>query len=419
VRLIIWHGYLLSGTGSNVYTRSLAHAWSRMGHEVTVLCQEPEPSAYELGGARVLRPDVGRTLPVFVLDRYPDMEARLLSDLTQAERERFVDANAAAVREQGPADLLLTNHVLLGGPVGAQSGVPFVVKAHGSELEFSMRGHAELCRWARRSVRGARAILAGSKHTRSVIAEVLGPGLHMDLVRVISPGVDTEFFRPASRDEALSGLLRDANADPPNPSTQHDERRPDDGNASRQDAFLRDERATVVYVGKLSREKGVHLLIDALRRLDARAVIVGFGPARGDLERQARGLDLLFTGPLEHRHLRYLWALADVAVTPSVFPEAFGMVAAEAAACGAPPLVARHSGLQEIAEAIEASYPRQTQGLASFRGGDTQDLVGKLQGILRLTSDERTGLGRAARAVVVERWGWNAVALRVLDVSGS
>ena len=127
-----------------------------MGHDVTVFCQDPDPSAYELGGVRVLRPDVGRILPVFVLDRYPDMEPRLLSDFTQPELARFVDANAAAVREQGPADLLLTNHLLLGGPVGAQSGIPFVVKAHGSELEFSMRGRAELCQWARQSVQKAR-----------------------------------------------------------------------------------------------------------------------------------------------------------------------------------------------------------------------------------------------------------------------
>ena len=61
----------------------------------------------------------------------------------------------------------------------------------------------------------------------------------------------------------------------------------------------------------------------------------------------------LFTGPLEHRHLVHLLPLADVTVVPSIFPEAFGMVAAEAAAAGSPPLVARHSGLAEVAAGIE------------------------------------------------------------------
>ena len=66
---------------------------------------------------------------------------------------------------------------------------------------------------------------------------------------------------------------------------------------------------------------------------------------------------MLFTGPLEHRHLVHLLPLADVAVVPSIFPEAFGMVAAEAAACGCPPLVARHSGLAEVAAGLEEGYP--------------------------------------------------------------
>ncbi|MEJ7722610.1 MAG: glycosyltransferase [Ilumatobacteraceae bacterium] len=53
MRIIIWHGYLLGGTGSNVYTRALARSWSHAGHDVVVLCQEPEPGAFDLGGARV------------------------------------------------------------------------------------------------------------------------------------------------------------------------------------------------------------------------------------------------------------------------------------------------------------------------------------------------------------------------------
>jgi glycosyltransferase involved in cell wall biosynthesis len=109
----------------------------------------------------------------------------------------------------------------------------------------------------------------------------------------------------------------------------------------------------------------VHLLLDALRGLDARAVIVGFGPERQALEQAAEGR-VLFTGALEHRHLAQLWPLADVSVTPSVFPEAFGMVAAEAAACGSPPLVARHSGLAEVAAGLAEEYPMARRDLVAF-----------------------------------------------------
>ena len=45
MKVLIWHGYLLGGTGSNVYTRSLARAWSRLGHEVVVFSQEPHDTS--------------------------------------------------------------------------------------------------------------------------------------------------------------------------------------------------------------------------------------------------------------------------------------------------------------------------------------------------------------------------------------
>ena len=176
MKIVIWHGYLLGGTGSNVYTRSLARAWRRLGHDVVVICQDPHPLDHDLLGARVVRPDIGPLLPVFVLDRYEGVEARRVGDMTDAELDRVVQANAAAVRAELPADLVLVNHLLLGAPVGAAAGAPFVVKAHGSELEYAMRGDPRLCAWAREALAPARAVVAGSQHVARVIADVLGPG---------------------------------------------------------------------------------------------------------------------------------------------------------------------------------------------------------------------------------------------------
>ena len=140
MRILLWHGYLLGGTGSNVYTRALAREWSRMGHEVVVVCQERHADLYDVGGATVVVPDLpGALLPVFVLDEYEGLRAKLLQDFAPAELDAYVAANAAALHALLPADALFTNHVLLGGPVGAAAGAPFAVKAHGSELEYSMR----------------------------------------------------------------------------------------------------------------------------------------------------------------------------------------------------------------------------------------------------------------------------------------
>src|SRR5205823_14317461 len=110
MKILLWHGYLLGGTGSNVYTRALAREWSLAGYEVVVFCQERHPERYDLGGAEVVRPEIGKLLPVFVLDRYEGLDAPLLQELTREERERFVELHAAAVRERLPADLVFANH---------------------------------------------------------------------------------------------------------------------------------------------------------------------------------------------------------------------------------------------------------------------------------------------------------------------
>jgi glycosyltransferase involved in cell wall biosynthesis len=162
------------------------------------------------------------------------------------------------------------------------------------------------------------------------------------------------------------------------------------------------------------RNKGVHVLFEALRDVDAKAVVVGFGDYREELERLAPPRTL-FTGPLEHRHLAKLIPLADVTAVPSIFPEAFGMVAAEAAAAGSLPLVANHSGLAEIATGVSAEYPDRYRDLTSFTTGDSAELAEKLRRLLTLAPDERAGLQEAARRAVVERWSWAGVARRLLE----
>ncbi len=405
MRILLWHGYLLGGTGSNVYTRAIAREWSRSGHDVVLVCQEPQPELYDLAGALVVRPDIGGLLPVFVLDRYEGLEAKLLQDFTPGERDRYVEANAAALCRLAPAGLVFANHILLGGPVAAATGLPFAVKAHGSELEYSMRGNAELAEWGRESLAKARAVFVGSAHIREVLEEVVG---HVDRVHEVPPGVDVDQFRPLPRAKALAQLLEEARRDPPNPLNAN-ERLPDERNGQRLAAFLAGDEPTVLYFGKLLRNKGVHLLLEALNSVVARAVIVGFGDYRAELEAMA-GPRTLFTGPLEHRHLANLIPLADVTVVPSIFPEAFGMVAAEAAAGGSLPLVARHSGLAEIADALEAAGVP-----ASFETGNTSDLADKLQALLVRTPDERAELSRRARQVAEERWSWAHVAGRLLQ----
>jgi glycosyltransferase involved in cell wall biosynthesis len=276
MRIFVWHGYLLAGTGSNIYARQLSREWSREGHDVTVFSQDSRPERFDLGGAAAVRPDVGGLLPVFVLDRYDGYEVKRVQDCSRQELDTWVGANAAALRDRGPADLVFANHVLLGGPVGAASGLRYLVKAHGSELEYSMRGNDALSAWGGEVLGGAEATIVGSAHIRHVVHDVCGA---VDRIHEIPPGVDVDRWQPAAMDEALPQLIAEARNDPPNPGNAK-ERLPDQGNAERLAAFLAGDRPTVVYFGKLIENKGVQVLLEALRGLDARTVIVGFGDYR-------------------------------------------------------------------------------------------------------------------------------------------
>ncbi len=408
MRILLWHGYLLGGTGSNVYSRALAREWSRAGHDVVVVSQERAPEQYDLGSARTVSVDLpGSLLPVFVMDRYEGLVPKLLQDFTEGERRAYVDANAAVLRGLMPADLVFCNHVLMGGPVGAASGAPFRVKAHGSELEYSMRGRPDLGEWGRAALARAEATFVGSAHIREVLEDVVGA---VEPVLEVPPGVDIDTFVLQDRRAALGDLLAEARNDPPNGG---DERLPDDGNADRFATFLAEPGPLVLYFGKLIEQKGVQVLLEAMRSLDARLIVVGFGPCRPVLEAAAPPRTL-FTGPLEHRHLVHLLPLADATVVPSIFPEAFGMVAAEAAAAGSPPLVARHSGLAEVAAGLEEEYPERFRHLASFETGDAADLARTLGELLALAPQEHDALRRAARHAVVDRWSWRSIAGRLL-----
>ena len=106
--------------------------------------------------------------------------------------------------------------------------------------------------------------------------------------------------------------------------------------------------------------------------------------------------------------------LTEVTVVPSIFPEAFGMVAAEAAAGGSLPLVARHSGLAEVATGLEESYPERHRDLASFETGDAHDLAASWPACWPCRRTNAAGC-RPPRGAAVERWSWTSVANRLLE----
>ena len=134
--------------------------------------------------------------------------------------------------------------------------------------------------------------------------------------------------------------------------------------------------------------------------------------------RAARALPerVVLTGRLDHEELVELLPMCEALVVPSTFPEAFGMVAAEGAACGVLPVSAAHSGLAEVSEVLARAVPAEAARWLSFAVDDhavlalADCLVGWLSADSQIRAQTRAGLVAAVR----EHWSWEGVARGVL-----
>src|SRR5205814_4484372 len=123
-----------------------------------------------------------------------------------------------------------------------------------------------------------------------------------------------------------------------------------------------------------------------------------------------------FTGRLDHDELAAVLPACEAMVVPSTFPEAFGMVAAEAAACGALPVSAAHSGLAEVSAVLAAALPAQAAWMLSFAvdEGAVRALAARVIAWLDAGAQLRRRAREALVATVREHWSWEGVARGVI-----
>jgi glycosyltransferase involved in cell wall biosynthesis len=503
LNVLIFHGYLLRGTGSNVYNARLTASMSRSGANVHLLCQErhaPEldfvdaVGDWESGELRVrtlrepvrltvYRPPIGRILPVYVADRYEGFEAKRFADCTDEEIEAYVARNVEAVQEVAALaapDVALANHLVMGPAILARAldDVPYAVKIHGSALEYTVKPDFErFGPWAREGLARARGVLVGSRHTAESLWEAMDDPTLPGRTRLGPPGVDVQQFTPREQAEAEAGL-HDLAARlavvPTEAAAEGDGFARDHAAAALALAGLRPgEDRLIAFVGKLLAAKGVDLLAAAFPLVlaaepRAKLVIVGFGEFRdglqellallavGDLEgaraHALRGGErgplhhlhgfleelegagdraayleaaarlperCVLTGRLEHEELADLLPACEAQVVSSTFPEAFGMVAAEAAACGALPVSAAHSGLAEVTRALAPSVPEEARPWLSFAVGPgaVRDLASSLVSWLRAPQDVRDATRSGLVEVVRDRYSWEGVARTVIHAA--
>ena len=167
----------------------------------------------------------------------------------------------------------------------------------------------------------------------------------------------------------------------------------------------------VLFVGRIVREKGLPVLLTALKLVKTafRVVVAGDGPLRGRCEELVSKLGLQqaveFRGWLDTAHIKREYAESAFVVVPSIWPEPFGMVGVEAMAHGRPVVAFDVGGVRDWLE-------DGVNGLL-VRKGDTVGLAGAIEQLLRDRA-LRARLGSAARDRVTQRYGRKQNAGRLL-----
>ena len=227
--------------------------------------------------------------------------------------------------QQMPFDMV---HVSTPGPMGLlglfaarQRGLPVCGTYHTDFPRYAraLTGDASFEEYAWRFMRWFYGQLDRvAAPTESVRRELIAQGLDADRIDVVGRGVDTNRFHPRFRDPSWRATWGGGRS------------------------------LVLLYVGRLSREKNLDVLLQAFLRLTTRRpdlslVFVGDGPHRAALEKMASGAPVRFTGSYTGADLTRAYASSDLFVFPSV-TDTFGRVVLEAQASGLPVVVSDEGG---------------------------------------------------------------------------
>jgi glycosyltransferase involved in cell wall biosynthesis len=241
--ICILHGYLLEGSGSNLWTRSVVESLCRQGETVHLMAQENHPERYPFiaqgrryhpdgtaetfyrrdddvahpGCCILHKPVLGDTLPVYVWDRYEEFSRVVpMVDLSDPEIEAYLERNVRAlsriVRENGVTAIHANHAVLMSvvaQRVGAEQGIPFSVMPHGSALEYAVKRDERFLRLAVAAFTAAARVFVHGDEMRERVHAILGavPGLDAKTLD-LHLGVDTSQFEPVPRAERRGMAMR-------------------------------------------------------------------------------------------------------------------------------------------------------------------------------------------------------------------
>ncbi len=547
MRILITHGYLLTGTGSNLYVNNLVRELCKADHDVLLVCQDDHPEAIDYvsdvygfhpgntelvkchskatpyaGTCRVFRPDLAGFLPVYVFDHYEGFSVKEFPACSEAEIETYIELNLQAlttILATFSVDIMQTNHLIMFPYIVAQllhvHPYPHFMTVHGSALNFSVKKDPRLLPYAQAGVESASAIIVDSEHAREELCTFLDQHDMSHVVgnvHIIPAGVDVENFSilAGARQtyitafvEQMQPVVRQSKGRTAAQTARMFERLPT--SLTEVDELLQTVRAgydyrdvdqdvmtkiqaidwtadrVVLFVGKYLWTKGLHLLLLAVplileRYPHTKFVFVGFGPLReiaeymvhclasqrldllqdvlagssdegsherlpplpllaDNLHRHASAIQralqstaplvqdaVIFTGIIDHANLKYFLPCSDVLVAPSVFPEAFGMVAVEALACGVLPIVTYQSAFKEIADVVDTHLAAYDLSLASVPlSADAclriaQNVMTCFAFQERMPSTEHAqAFKQALRAIAITHYSWSSIVTTYVD----
>ena len=327
MELIIWHGYLLSETGSNIYVQNITRELCRLGHNVHLFTQENDLSDYDFisrkyifdddnellileseresrfdGSCFAYQPSISGLLPVFVYDDYEGFKVKLFMDLTGDELLNYNNKNIAAidlVMNTYEIDGFIADHGAISPYLAKETcvkrSVPYTVIIQGSDLEFLIKKSKRYYDLSLEGLKGASSVIAVTDHIKREISQLYF-GCLDDLVKVIPSGVDLETFKiSVDRSQSVKDLtratksfqkkrdngfseeiqgktLRDLGVDDINDKTlwdihkSYDDKAPDRDIMKKLSTFSGSDRF-VTFVGKLMVTKGPHLAIAAIGKI--------------------------------------------------------------------------------------------------------------------------------------------------------
>ncbi|MFG3186665.1 glycogen synthase [Streptomyces nigra] len=322
----------------------------------------------------------------------------VLDTANDALRTFSVDLAMAAALDGRELIHSHTWYANLAGHLGKlQYGIPHVLTAHSLEplrpwKAEQLGGGYALSSWAERTaVESADAVIAVSGAMRE---DILGcyPALDPDRVHVVHNGIDTALYRPDPRTDALARFGLDA------------------------------DRPYVLFVGRITRQKGVPQLLRAVRHIDpaVQVVLCAGAPDTPEIDREFRDLyeelSRVRAGVhwipqmLPRPEVIQLLTHATVFVCPSVY-EPLGIVNLEAMACGTPVVASRVGGIPEVVE-------DGVTGLLVPLDDDFEWGLARALDAVAGDPEAARRMGEAGRERAVGEFGWDAVARRTVRLYG-